>query len=104
MLGRVCSFGPGLTRAPPGLGDDAATLVLEGVLVVGYSLHQRVLTGLALDVFNQLLCCLGDLEQGGSGVSFDAIRPSRSSHFFVSRLISFVSLSPSSPQIGRAHV
>lgn len=44
------------------LSDDTASFLLEGVLVLGNPLHQRVLTRPLLDVVLDLFRALGHLE------------------------------------------
>lgn len=45
------------------LSDDTASLLLEGVLVLGNPLHQRVLSRPLLDVVFDLFGALGHLER-----------------------------------------
>lgn len=47
------------------LSDDTASLLLEGVLVLGNPLHQRVLSRPLLDVVLDLFGALGHLERKG---------------------------------------
>jgi len=44
------------------LRDDTASLLLEGVLVLGNPLHQRILARALLDVVLDLLGALGHLK------------------------------------------
>lgn len=55
------------------LSDDTASLLLEGVLVLGDPLHQRVLSRPLLDVVLDLFGALGHLE--GKDRKVAALRP-----------------------------
>lgn len=55
------------------LSDDTASLLLEGVLVLGNPLHQRVLSRPLLDVVLDLFGALGHLE--GKDRKASALRP-----------------------------
>lgn len=55
------------------LSDDTASLLLEGVLVLGNPLHQRVLARPLLDVVLDLFGALGHLE--GKDREVVALRP-----------------------------